>query len=71
MKDALGRPVSIEVSKQPVQGSDLHLTLDANIQERVEAVLSEVGQTYTPKGATALVMDPRNGRSSRWRTGRV
>ncbi len=61
VKDALGRPVSIEVSKQPVQGSDLHLTLDANIQERVEAVLSEVGQTYTPKGATALVMDPRNG----------
>ena len=61
VKDALGRPVSIEVSKQPVQGSDVHLTLDANIQERVEAVLSEVGQTYTPKGATALVMDPRNG----------
>ena len=43
------------------QGSDLHLTLDAAIQERVEAVLAEVGQTYTPKGATALVMDPRNG----------
>ena len=61
VKDALGRPVSIEVTKQPQQGSDLHLTLDANIQERVEAVLSDVGQHYTPKGATALVMDPRNG----------
>ena len=61
MKDALGRPVSIEVTKQPQQGSDLHLTLDANIQERVEAVLSDVGQQYTPKGATALVMDPRDG----------
>ena len=61
VKDALGRPVSIEVTKQPQQGSDLHLTLDANIQERVEAVLSDVGQQYTPKGATALVMDPRDG----------
>jgi cell division protein FtsI (penicillin-binding protein 3) len=61
VKDALGRPVSIEVTKQPQQGTNLHLTLDANIQERVEAVLSDVGQQYTPKGATALVMDPRDG----------
>ena len=42
-------------------GEDLRLTLDAAIQERVEAVMSEVGQTYTPAGATALVMDPRTG----------
>jgi cell division protein FtsI (penicillin-binding protein 3) len=61
VKDALGRPVSLEVTKQPVQGGDIHLTLDANLQERVEAVLSGVGQQYTPKGATALVMDPRDG----------
>jgi cell division protein FtsI (penicillin-binding protein 3) len=27
----------------------------------VEAVLGEVGQTYQPAGATALVMDPRSG----------
>ena len=37
------------------------LTIDAAIQERVEAVLGGVGQTYRPKGATALVLDPRNG----------
>ena len=61
VKDALGRPVSIAVTKQPRPGHDLRLTLDANIQERVEAVLAGVGQTYRPKGATALVMDPRNG----------
>jgi cell division protein FtsI/penicillin-binding protein 2 len=42
-------------------GHDLHLTLDAAIQERTEAVLNEVGQTYQPAGATAVVMDPRTG----------
>ena len=42
-------------------GQDLRLTLDAAIQERTEAVLAEVGKTYTPAGATALVMDPRSG----------
>jgi cell division protein FtsI/penicillin-binding protein 2 len=61
VKDALGRPVSIVVKKQAQPGEDLKLTVDAAIQERVEAVLAGVGQTYQPKGATALVMDPRNG----------
>ena len=61
VKDALGRPVSIVMKKQTVPGEDLRLTLDSAIQERVEAVLAGVGQTYRPKGATAIVMDPRNG----------
>jgi cell division protein FtsI/penicillin-binding protein 2 len=61
VKDALGRPVSIVMKKQAVAGQDLRLTLDSAIQERVEAVLAGVGQTYRPKGATALVLDPRNG----------
>jgi cell division protein FtsI (penicillin-binding protein 3) len=61
VKDALGRPVSIVMKKQSAPGQDLRLTLDAAIQERTEAVLAGVGQTYRPKGATALVMDPRSG----------
>jgi cell division protein FtsI (penicillin-binding protein 3) len=61
VKDALGEPVSLVETDRAEPGEDLHLTLDAAIQERVEAVLSEVGQTYTPAGATALVMDPRTG----------
>ena len=61
VKDGVGRPVSIVMKKQAIAGQDLHLTLDAAIQERVEAVLAGVGQTYRPKGATALVMDPRSG----------
>src|SRR5215216_1413069 len=61
VKDALGEPVSLIETKRSEPGESLELTLDARIQERTEAVLSEVGQTYTPQGATAVVMDPRTG----------
>ncbi len=61
VKDALGEPVSLIETKRAEPGDDLRLTLDARIQERTEAVLAEVGQTYTPEGATAVVMDPRTG----------
>src|ERR687895_803819 len=61
VKDALGEPVSLIEIDPAEPGEDLRLTLDSAIQERVEAVLAEVGQTYQPAGATALVMDPRSG----------
>jgi cell division protein FtsI (penicillin-binding protein 3) len=61
VKDALGEPISLIETERAERGDDLRLTLDAAIQERVEAVLSEVGQTYQPAGATAVVMDPRTG----------
>src|SRR4029079_9042722 len=34
--------------------------IDAEIQTRTEQVLASLGQTYQPKGATAIVMNPRN-----------
>ena len=61
VSDALGDPVSIVDLEQARPGRDVQLTIDSAIQERVESVLGEVGRTYQPKGATALVMDPRNG----------
>jgi cell division protein FtsI/penicillin-binding protein 2 len=61
VKDATGKPVSIVDVTRSDPGEDLRLTIDAAIQERTEAVLSEVGQLYQPRGATAVVMDPRNG----------
>jgi cell division protein FtsI/penicillin-binding protein 2 len=61
VNDALGKPVSIVDSKRAVAGKDVQLTIDATIQERTESVLAGVGQTFRPKGATALVLDPRNG----------
>jgi len=61
VRDALGEPISLVEQKRDEPGEDLQLTIDAAIQERVESVLAEVGQTFQPKGATALVLDPRNG----------
>ena len=59
--DALGKPVSIVDSKRAEPGEDVQLTIDSNIQERVESVLAGVGRTFSPKGATAIVLDPRDG----------
>jgi cell division protein FtsI (penicillin-binding protein 3) len=61
VKDALGEPISLIETDRAQAGEDIRLTLDAAIQERVEAVLGEVGQAYQPAGATAVVMDPRTG----------
>jgi cell division protein FtsI (penicillin-binding protein 3) len=61
VKDALGKAVSLVETKRARAGDDIKLTLDAAIQERVEAVLGEVGQAYRPAGATVVVMDPRSG----------
>jgi cell division protein FtsI/penicillin-binding protein 2 len=60
-KDALGKAVSIETVRRPAAGTDLRLTLDAVLQEKVEAVLAGVAEKWHPKGATALVLDPRSG----------
>jgi cell division protein FtsI/penicillin-binding protein 2 len=61
VSDAVGQPVSIVDEKEGRPGRDVRLTIDSAIQERAESVLAGVGQTFRPKGATALVMNPRNG----------
>jgi cell division protein FtsI (penicillin-binding protein 3) len=61
VSDALGQPVSIAEVHHEQPGSSLTLTLDANIQQRAEDVLDAVGRVFTPKDATAIVMDPRSG----------
>jgi cell division protein FtsI (penicillin-binding protein 3) len=61
IKDAMGEPVSLVEVKRAQPGQNLRLTIDAAIQERAEAVLADVGRSFQPRGATALVMDPRSG----------
>ncbi len=61
VSDAIGQPVSISEPRQAVAGQDLQLTLDANIQQRSEDVLAAVAKDFSPKDATAIVMDPRSG----------
>ncbi|HSK49358.1 MAG TPA: penicillin-binding protein 2, partial [Solirubrobacterales bacterium] len=60
VKDALGDPIRLETVAEASDGEDIQLTLDPLIQEKAERVLAEVGETYAPKGATAIVMNPES-----------
>lgn len=61
VSDALGQPISIANVRREEPGAQLRLTLDANIQQRSEAVLSAVGRVFHPRDATAIVMEPDTG----------
>lgn len=61
VSDALGQPVSINEVHPEEPGTPISLTLDANIQQRSEEVLDAVGRVFSPKDATAIVMDPNSG----------
>ncbi|MGB7588680.1 MAG: penicillin-binding protein 2 [Solirubrobacterales bacterium] len=59
VKDALGEPIRLETVREASDGEEIKLTLDPTIEKKTEETLAEVGETYSPKGATAIVMDPR------------
>jgi cell division protein FtsI (penicillin-binding protein 3) len=61
VSDAIGQPISIAETHHEQSGTSISLTLDANIQQRAEDVLSAVGRVFQPKDSTAIVMDPRTG----------
>ncbi len=58
--DAKGEPIRLETAQEAENGENIELTLDPAIEAKTEEVLAEVGETYAPKGATAIVMDPRS-----------
>ena len=61
VSDAHGQPISISDVRREVPGAQLRLTVDANIQQRTEAVLNAVGRVFHPKDATAIVIQPDTG----------
>jgi cell division protein FtsI (penicillin-binding protein 3) len=61
-KDALQQPIAVQDTVPTVPGKSLRLSVDAAVQGKAEAVLGDIGQQYRPKGATAIVMDPRSGK---------
>jgi cell division protein FtsI/penicillin-binding protein 2 len=62
VKDALGQAIKLDDERPPREGKTLTLTIDDRIQEETENILAEVGAKYSPaQGATAIVMDPRDG----------
>ncbi len=62
VKDLRGDPIVVQETRRAKPGKDIQLTIDAELQAKVEDVLARVGQAWRPKGATALVMDPRSGK---------
>jgi cell division protein FtsI (penicillin-binding protein 3) len=58
--DATGEPIRLETAQEAEDGENIQLTLDPAIEQKTEEALAEVGETYAPKGATAIVMNPRN-----------
>jgi cell division protein FtsI (penicillin-binding protein 3) len=60
VKDALGEPIRLDTVSEASDGADIQLTLDPAIQSKTEEVLEGIGATYSPQGATAIVMDPRS-----------
>jgi cell division protein FtsI/penicillin-binding protein 2 len=61
VKDAMGEAIELRETRRTERGRDVRLTLDAPLQDKAEEVLAELGQEWRPKGATAIVMDPRDG----------
>ena len=61
VNDAIGQPISIDDAKPTVPGKTMALTIDAALQDQVEQVLADIGRKFSPKGATAIVMNPNDG----------
>ena len=61
VSDAIGQPISIDDVHATAPGKTIRLTIDAALQDEVEQVLAGVGAQYSPRGATAIVMNPNNG----------
>jgi cell division protein FtsI (penicillin-binding protein 3) len=61
VNDAVGQPISIDDVRTMEPGNTLKLTLDAGLQAEVEQVLAGVGEQYSPRDATAVVMNPNTG----------
>lgn len=62
-RDPAGRPIPSGKSslKEAVEGRDLVLTIDRQIQFEAEAALKRAMSTWSAAGGTVLVINPRNG----------
>lgn len=59
--NALGQPISRQTPVPSSRGEDLRLTLDAGLQEKVEAVLAETAESQRARSAAAVFVDPTTG----------
>lgn len=61
--DVRGIPIAIaeNVEKQPVNGQDIVLTIDRNVQKAVETILQERVDNTNARSGSAVVIDPQTG----------
>ena len=57
----LGQTVRIAEARDPKAGSDIELTINASIQERLEIILARYRRTYKATSAMGVIMDPNTG----------
>ena len=62
-KDADGNqiPSQTKILKEPIQGQDIVLTIDSNIQLMAEKAVKEAAATWQTKSVTAIVMETKTG----------
>lgn len=62
-RDAWGKVVSNvpSVKVEPVNGSDIHLTIDKNIQGFIDNSLKDIQDKYEPESAFSVVMSAKTG----------
>jgi len=62
-KDVIGRQIadSVYELRQPVDGADLRLTIDAGLQHLLEATMWQTFQRNAAKGVTGIVMEVDTG----------
>ncbi len=60
-RDALGDEIGRDTIDEATTGGTVQLTIDGKIQQETENVMAELGETYQPEGATAIVMNPQTG----------
>ncbi|HWF56429.1 MAG TPA: penicillin-binding protein 2 [Solirubrobacteraceae bacterium] len=59
--DAKGQAIDVQNLRATRAGKAIGLTLNAPLQDEVEQVLAGIGAQYSPKLATAIVVDPQTG----------
>lgn len=60
-KDSFGRLINVLTSQSSQTGADLVLTIDYNLQFKVETKLQEAVSTYQADGGTIVVLEPSSG----------
>jgi stage V sporulation protein D (sporulation-specific penicillin-binding protein) len=63
-KDAMGKtiPSQTKIIKQPVQGKDITLSIDSNVQNIAEKAVTEALTQWKAKSGTAIVMETKTGK---------